>query len=196
MKKDNEGGLMKAEVVSAVVRRIVTGEEFGGESHPRILVQFQLTIVGELVESHAGLVLGDIPELLEGDELITVDLTVAVLVRVGEGGLEESQQVLRNGAGGGDLGGNTGGPVGELSAVDLAIMIDISVVHQELEDLLLVTDGLIVEVVARADAGGGGQLGHDRLVVLKVDNAIAVHVISVLEEKVKFGFEKVSHLFC
>merc|ERR1711942_176323 len=196
MKEENDGGLMEAEVVSAVVRGIVTREEFGSESHPRILVQFQLAIVGELVESHASLVLGDIPELLEGDELITVNLTVAVLVRVGEGGLEESQQVLRNGAGGGDLGGNTGGPVGELSAVDLAIMIDISVVHQELEDLLLVTDGLIVEVVARADAGGGGQLGHDRLVVLKVDNAIAVHVISVLEEKVKFGFEKVSHLFC
>ena len=47
---------------------------------------------------------------------------------------------------------------------------------QYLEDLLLVTDGLIVEVVARADAGGGGQLGHHSLVVLEVDNAIAVHV--------------------
>jgi len=187
---------MHAEVIFAWIIGIVAGEEFGGVTHPRIFIEFQLTIVGELVESHASLVLGHIPELLESDELIAVDLTVAVLVRVGKGGFEESQQVLRNGSRGGDLGGDTGGPVGELSAVDLAIMIDISVVHQELEDLLLVTDGLIVEVVARADAGGGGQLGHDRLVVLKVDNAIAVHVVSELEQKFKFLLKEITHLFC
>ena len=45
MKKENDGDLVEAEVVSAVVRRIVTREEFGGKSHPRILVQFQLTIL-------------------------------------------------------------------------------------------------------------------------------------------------------
>jgi len=188
--------LVETEIISAWLGRVTACPELLRHFQPSVFIDARLTIVGELVESHAGLVLGDIPELLEGDELITVDLTVAVLVRVGEGGLEESQQVLRNGAGGGDLGGNTGGPVGELSAVDLAIMIDISVVHQELEDLLLVADGLIVEVVAGANASGGRELGHDGLVVLKVDDAIAVHVISVLEEKVKFGFEKVSHLFC
>merc|ERR1719312_924323 len=188
--------LVETEIISAWLGGVVGGHELLGKLQPGVLSDLNSSVVGELVESHAGLVLGDIPELLEGDELITVDLTVAVLVRVGEGGLEESQQVLRNGAGGGDLGGNTGGPVGELSAVDLAIMIDISVVHQELENLLLVTDGLIVEVVARADAGGGGQLGHDRLVVLKVDNAIAVHVVSELEQKFKFLLKEITHLFC
>merc|ERR1712002_764154 len=134
---------------------IVGGHELLGKVQPRVLSDLNGSIVGELVESRAGLVFGDIPELLESDELISVNLTVAALVRVGEGGFEESLQVLWNGSGGGDFSGDTGGPVSELSAVDLAIMIDISVVHQELEDLLLVADGLIVEVVAGANASGG-----------------------------------------
>ena len=41
------------------------------------LKSLMYTYVGELVESHASLVLGHIPELLESDELIAVDLTVA-----------------------------------------------------------------------------------------------------------------------
>merc|ERR1711962_717824 len=96
----------------------------------------------------------------------------------------------------GDLGGDTGSPVGELGAVNRAVVVNISVIHQKLEDFLLVADGLVVEVIARSDASSGGQLGDDRLVVLEVDDAIAVHVISVLEEEIKFCFEKISHLCC
>ena len=45
-----------------------------------------------------------------------------------------------------------------------------------LEDLLLVADGLIVEVVTGTDVSGSRQLGHHSLVVLEVDHAVAVDV--------------------
>merc|ERR1712002_1429361 len=175
---------------------VVGGHELLGEVQPRVLSDLNGSVVGELVESTAGLIFGDIPKLLESDELISVDLTIAILVRVGEGGLEESLQILWNGSGGSDLGGDTGGPVGELAAVNLAIVINISVIHQELEDLLLVEYGLIVEVVTGSNTSGLGQLFDNGLVVLEVDNAITVHVVSELEQKFKFGFEKITHLCC
>jgi len=135
-------------------------------------------------------------QLLESDELISVDLSVAVLVRVGEGGLEESLQVLWNGSGGGDFSRNANGPVGKLSAVDLSVVINVGVIHQKLEDLLLVADGLIVEVVTGSDSCGRRQLGHDSLVVLEVDNTVAVHVVSELEQKFKFLPKEITHLCC
>jgi len=187
---------MISKVISRYILRIFGSKELCSKSHPRVFINFDRSIVGELVESAAGLVFWDVPKLLESDELISVDLTVTVLVRVGEGGLEESLQMLWNGSGGGNLSSDTSSPVGELAAVDFAIVINISVIHQKLEDLLLVTDGLIVEMIPGSDTSGFGQFIDDSLVVLEVDNAITVHVISVLEEEIKFGFEKISHLCC
>jgi len=161
-----------------------------------MLINLRGAIVSELIESTAGLIFGDIPKFLESDELVSVNLTIAILVRVGEGGLEESLQILWNGSGGSDLGGDTGGPVGELAAVNLAIVINISVIHQELEDLLLVEDGLIIKVVTGSNTSGLGQLFDNGLVVLEVDNAITVHVVSELEQKFKLLPKEITHLYC
>jgi len=187
---------MISKVISRYILRIFGSKELCSKSHPRVFINFDRSIVGELVESAAGLVFWDVPKLLESDELISVDLTVTVLVRVGEGGLEESLQMLWNGSGGGNLSSDTSSPVGELAAVDFAIVINISVIHQKLEDLLLVADGLIVEVISWSDAGGPGQLVDDGFVVVEVDDAITVHVVSELEQKFKFLSKEITHLCC
>jgi len=194
-KKRGGSQLVHAEVVSWWIGGVVRSHKLLGKLQPGVLSDLNGTIVGELVESHAGFVFGDVPELLESDELVSVDFTVAILIGVGEGGFEESLQVLWNGSWGGDLGSYTSGPVGELSAVDLSIVINIGVIHQKLEDLLLVADGLIVEVVTRTDVSGSRQLGHHSLVVLEVDHAVAVDVVSELEQKFKFLLKEVTHLY-
>jgi len=188
--------LVHAKVVSGWVSGVVGGHELLGQFEPRVLIKLNRAIVGEFVEAHCRLVFGDVPELLKGDELITVNLTITVLVGVGEGGLEESLEVLWNGTGGSDLGRDANSPVAEFAAVDLAIVVNISVVHQELEGFLLVLLRLLVESITLSDAGSLGELLQDSLIVLEVDDTVAVDVISVVEKEFEFGLKEITHLGC
>merc|ERR1719283_771063 len=68
--------------------------------------------------------------------------------------------------------------------------------HQKRKRLLLTGIRVVVEFVTWLNGGCAGELLHDRLVVFKVDHAIAVDIISVSEEKLQFLPEKVAHGFC
>merc|ERR1712042_395443 len=149
-------------------------------------------VVGETIKSRASQFLGNVPKFVNCDVLISIDHTIVVLICVSPVEFEELHEFVRDMISL-HLSTDAHSPFDKLVHRNGAIAIFISSLHQKRKRLLLTSIRVVVEFVAWLNRGCAGELLHDGFVVLKVDHSIAVHVISVSEEKLQFLPEKIAH---
>jgi len=154
-----------------------------------------LAVVGETIKSRTSQFLRDVPKFVNGDVLISIDHTIVVLIGVPPVEFEELHEFVWDVISL-HLPADAHSPFDELVHRNGAISVFVRRLHQERKRLLLTSIRVVVEFVAWLNGGCAGELLHDGFVVLKVDHSIAVHIISVSEEKLQFLPEKVAHGFC
>jgi len=151
-----------------------------------------LAVVGETIKSRTSQFLRDVPKFVNGDVLISIDHTIVVLIGVPPVEFEELHEFVWDVISL-HLPADAHSPFDELVHRNGAISVFVRRLHQERKRLLLTSIRVVVEFVAWLNGGCAGELLHDGFVVLKVDHSIAVHIISVSEEKLQFLPEKVAH---
>jgi len=181
--------------VTAVIFDVVSREKSFGNIQVQLEIERVLAVVGKTVVSRCGKLLRNVPEFVDGDVFVFVHHTIVVLIRISPVELEELHEFIRDCVSV-HLFADIHSPLDELVHRNGAISVFVSRLHQEGEGLLLTGVSVVIEFVTRLDGGGAGELLDDRLVVLEVDHAIAVHVVSVSEEELQFLSKEVSHGSC